>query len=82
MGKKENPLLVYYNQPERFAQLLNGWLFQGRSFLEAGDVKEADRRMEEKGGRRKEYAAEAGICSKGWTMRLYGCMWEQSLWNT
>ena len=55
MGKKENPLLVYYNQPERFAQLLNGWLFQGRSFLEAGDVKEADRRMEEKGGRRKEY---------------------------
>ena len=49
MGKKENPLLVYYNQPERFAQLLNGWLFQGRPFLEAGDVKEADRRMEEKG---------------------------------
>ena len=55
MGKMENPLLVYYNQPERFAQLLNGWLFQGRPFLEAGDVKEADRRMEEKGGRRKEY---------------------------
>ena len=55
LGKKENPLLVYYNQPERFAQLLNGWLFQGRPFLEAGDVKEADRRMEEKGGRRKEY---------------------------
>ena len=38
MGKKENPLLVYYNQPERFAQLLNGWLFRGMSFLEAGDI--------------------------------------------
>ena len=29
MGKKENPLLDYYSQNERFAQLLNGWLFQG-----------------------------------------------------
>ena len=58
MGRKENPLLVYYNQNERFAQLLNGWLFRGRPRLEAGDIKEADRRAEGKGGKsgkRREY---------------------------
>ena len=27
LGKKENPLLAYYNQPERFAQLLNGCMW-------------------------------------------------------
>ena len=58
MGRKENPLLVYYNQNERFAQLLNGWLFRGRPRLEAGDIKEADRRAEGKSGKsgkRREY---------------------------
>lgn len=55
MGKKENPLLAYYNQAERFAQLINGWLFRGKPYLKAEDVSEADRRLEEKSGRGREY---------------------------
>ena len=44
MGRKENPLLAYYNQPERFAQLMNGWLFGGAECWKAEDVRETDRR--------------------------------------
>lgn len=55
MGKKENPLLAYYNQEERFAQLMNGWLFRGKPYLKASDISEADRRQEGKGGKGREY---------------------------
>ena len=55
MGKKENPLLTYYNREERFAQLMNGWLFRGKPYLKAEDIGEADRRMEGKSRKSREY---------------------------
>lgn len=56
MGKKENPLLAYYNQPERFAQLLNGWLFGGAECWKAEDISEADRRgTDARRGARERY---------------------------
>ena len=45
MGRKANPLLAYYNQPERFAQLMNGWLFGGAECWKAEDIQETDRRI-------------------------------------
>ena len=48
MGKKENPLLEYYNQNGRFAELLNGWLFEGEVHWKAGDIRDADRRQDGK----------------------------------
>ena len=55
MGKKENPLLAYYNQEERFAQLMNGWLFGGKTYLKAENISEADRRLEGRSGKSREY---------------------------
>ena len=55
MGKKENPLLDYYNQNERFAQLLNGWLFQGEPHWKAGDLRGADRRQDGKSRKGRAY---------------------------
>ena len=55
MGKKENPLLDYYNQNERFAQLLNGWLFQGKPHWKAGDLRGADRRQDGKSEKSRTY---------------------------
>ena len=56
MGKKENTLLAYYNQPERFAQLLNGWLFGGAECWKAEDISEADRRgTDARRGARERY---------------------------
>ena len=52
MGKKENPLLAYYNQDKRFAELMNGWFFEGRLHWSAKDISTADRRQE---GRSREY---------------------------
>ena len=54
-GKERNPLLVYYNQNERFAQLLNGWLFRGGPRLEAGDIKRQTGGRKEKAEKRREY---------------------------
>lgn len=54
MGKKENPLLSYYNQEERFAQLINGWLFKGKPYLKADDIGEADRRLEGRSGKHRK----------------------------
>ena len=55
MGKKENPLLDYYSQNERFAQLLNGWLFQGKPHWKAGDLRGADRRQDGKSEKSRTY---------------------------
>ena len=61
MGKKENPLLSYYNQEERFTQLMNGWLFRGKPYFKAEDVSEADRRLEGKSGKGIEQGIQQGI---------------------
>ena len=55
MGKKENPLLSYYSQNKRFAQLLNGWLFQGEPHWKAGDICDADRRQDGKSRKGRAY---------------------------
>ena len=55
MGKKENPLLDYYSQNKRFAQLLNGWLFQGEPHWKAGDLRDADRRQDGKSRKGRAY---------------------------
>ena len=55
MGKKENPLLDYYSQNKRFAQLLNGWLFQGEPHWKAGDLRDADRRQDGRSEKGRTY---------------------------
>ena len=53
MGKKENPLLAYYAQEERFAQLMNGWLLGGEPYFTAQNISEADRRLDGRSGKRR-----------------------------
>lgn len=51
MGKKEHPLVWYYDDPEHFAGLINGWLFHGSERLRPGDISDADRRFLTRRGR-------------------------------
>ena len=53
MGKKEDSLIEYYNQRQRFAELMNGFLFEGKPYLRAEDVTDADRRQEHRTRGRK-----------------------------
>lgn len=53
MGKKENPLLAYYAQEERFAQLMNGWMLGGEPYFTAQNISEADRRLDGRSGKRR-----------------------------
>lgn len=46
MGKKEDALIDYYDNAGRFAQLVNGWLFDGEEYLKPEDFEDADRRQE------------------------------------
>lgn len=55
MGQKENPLLAYYNQENRFAELMNGWLFSGEPYIKAEDIVEADRRTDGRNERGRVY---------------------------
>ncbi|MBS6397814.1 MAG: hypothetical protein KH452_11815 [Clostridiales bacterium] len=52
MGKRENPLLWYYNKEENFAGLVNGWLFQGREVISAKNVLAGERRFLRRTSRR------------------------------
>ena len=55
MGKKENPLLSYYSQDGRFAELLNGWFFNGKPHWRAGDLRDADRRQDGRSEKGRTY---------------------------
>ena len=55
MGKKENPLLSYYSQDGRFAELLNGWFFEGKPHWRAGDLRDADRRQDGRSEKGRTY---------------------------
>ena len=55
MGKKENPLLSYYSQDGRFAELLNGWFFEGKPHWKAGDLRDADRRQDGRSEKGRTY---------------------------
>lgn len=45
MGRKEHPLVWYYNKKHHFAGLMNGWLFHGQDYLHPEDLTNADRRF-------------------------------------
>ena len=65
MGRKENPLLVYYNQPERFAQLMNGLAVRRGRMLEGRrhqGSRPQDRGRED--WHRRKAGNGTGICSK------------------
>lgn len=55
MGKKENPLLEYYDQNERFSELMNGWFFRGAVYWKAESVSSADRRQDGKSTKGRVY---------------------------
>ena len=55
MGKKENPLLAYYDQDERFAELMNGWFFGGKPYWKAENISAADRRQDGRSRKGREY---------------------------
>lgn len=51
MGKQEDALLEYCNQNRRFAELANGLLFGGETYLKAEELTDVDRRQEHSSGR-------------------------------
>ena len=34
-GRKEEPMIAYYNDPGHFADLMNGWIYRGEKKLTA-----------------------------------------------
>lgn len=53
MGRKEHPLVWYYDQNPHFAGLMNGWLFHGQNRLDSADLLTADRRSLTRKGRHR-----------------------------
>ena len=45
MGKREHPLVWYYDENRNFAELLNGWLFCGEEYFYGEDIGSEDRRI-------------------------------------
>lgn len=45
MGKRDIPTVVYFQDNERYADLLNGHIFDGRQVIDAGDISEKDSRV-------------------------------------
>ena len=54
MGRKENALIEYCNQKQRFAELVNEFLFEGESYLRAEELEDADRRQEHGSGKKRK----------------------------
>ncbi len=44
MGRKEEPMIAYYNDPGHFADLMNGWIYRGEKKLTAEQIQETDSR--------------------------------------
>lgn len=44
MGQKEESMIAYYNNPEHFADLMNGWIYRGEKQLTAAQIQEMDTR--------------------------------------
>ena len=42
MGRKEEPMIAYYNDPGHFADLMNGWIYRGEKKLTAEQIQEAE----------------------------------------
>ena len=40
MGRKEEPMIAYYNDPGHFADLMNGWIYRGEKKLTAEQIQE------------------------------------------
>lgn len=51
MGRKEHPLVSYYQENRNFAELMDGWLFHGKGHLSMEQVTDQDRRFLIKSGR-------------------------------
>lgn len=64
MGQKENPLIWYYNKNQRFAELVNGWLFHGKRNIRPEDVSAVDRRQVKRSGRGKYRERYRDICKQ------------------
>lgn len=67
MGKKENSLIEYYNKNQRFAELINGYFFDGKAYLQEEMLSDADRRQEHSTGR-----------GGRWMRHRYRDIWKQA----
>ena len=52
MGQKEESMIAYYNNPEHFADLMNGWIYRGEKQLTAAQIQEMDTRYTARNWRR------------------------------
>lgn len=52
MGRKEHPLVSYYQKNQNFAELMDGWLFHGEGCLSPDQITNQDRRFLAKSGRK------------------------------
>lgn len=52
MGQKEESMIAYYNNPENFADLMNGWIYRGEKQLTAAQIQEMDTRYTARNWRR------------------------------
>lgn len=64
MGQKENPLIWYCDKAQRFAELINGWLFHGKACIQPEDISSEDRRQLKRSGRKKYRERYRDICKR------------------
>lgn len=53
MGRKENPLLWYYQEHTNFAELIDGWLYHGKGQIQAEQIADQDRRLLTRRGKKR-----------------------------
>lgn len=54
MGKKEEPMIAYYDDPEHFADLINGWLYHGKKEITSAQIETSNVRYTAKSRKKKK----------------------------
>ena len=58
MGKKEEPMIAYYEDARHFAWLVNGWIYHGNGGIEPAQIKPKNIRLTGRTGKGKNHGRE------------------------
>lgn len=64
MGRKEHPLVAYYQRNRNFAELIDGWLFRGAGHFTPEQLSDQDRRLLAGGGRNGYRERYRDLCKR------------------
>lgn len=64
MGRKEHPLISYYQKNQNFAELMDGWLFHGEGRILVEQIADQDRRFLTRSGRKVYRERYRDLCKE------------------